>query len=139
MEYAKFQDAPLPTGRSYLRINHIEINYPFGSVPVMVLSVERRTDLSDGTGFGTQLDSIQIALEGKQAQFDILDRASGNVRQDAKPLSIGDFSDVAFSVGRFALQAREAVIAAQKEAEAAQAAADRLKADPIDGGGIDHG
>lgn len=134
MDYAKFQEGPLPTGRTYLRINHIEINYPIDSLPVMVLSVERRTDLSDGTGFGTQLDSVQIILDGKQAQFDIFDRVSGNVRSDAKPLSIGDFSDMVFSIGRFALQAREAVIAAQKEADAAQAAADRLKADPIDGG-----
>lgn len=134
MDYAKFQDAPLPVGSAHLRINHLEINYPFGSVPVMTLSVERRTVLIDGTTFGAQLDTIQIELEGKQARFDVLDRGSGNVKEEAKPLSVGDFSDVVFSVGRFALQAREAAITAQREAEAAQALADKLREDPIDGG-----
>lgn len=134
MDYAKFQESPLPVGSAHLRINHIEVNYPFGAVPMMTLSIERRTVLGDGTTFGAQLDSIQIALEGKMAQFEVLDRISGNVKQDAKPLSVGDLADVMFSAGRFGLQARDAVITAQKDAEAAQALADKLREDPIDGG-----
>lgn len=133
MNYAKFQDAPLPTGSAYLRVNHLEVNYPFDATPIMTVSVERRTVLSDGTSFGAQLDAMQIPLEGKDACFDVLDRVSGEVRKDAVPLKIGDLSDVLFSIGQFSMQAREVALEAQKAAQEAQALADALGDDPFGG------
>ncbi len=132
MEYAKFQDSPLPTGSSYLRVNHAEANFPFGETPIMVLSVEKRTVLSDGTSFGTQLDSVSIPLEGKDAGFDLLDRLTGEQRKTT--VLISDLSDMIFSAGRFALEARDAVLTAQKRAEEAQALADKLRDDPLSDG-----
>ncbi len=111
MSYAKYKDAPLPAGSAHLRINHVEINYPFKSVPMITFSIERRTELGDGTTFGEQLESIQIALEGKAAQFDVIERVSGVVKNESKPLNIDELSDILFSAGRFALNAWESVIA----------------------------
>lgn len=133
MEYAKFQEAPLPTGSAYLRVNHLEVNYPFDAIPIMTVSMERRTVLSDGTSFGAQLDTVQIPLEGKTARFDVLYRATGEVRKDVVPLKIDDLSDVLFSIGQFSLQAREVALEAQKAAQDAQALADALGDDPFGG------
>lgn len=136
MEYAKFQEVPLPTGSAYLRVNHIEVNYPFGATPTMTVSMEKRTVLSDGSSFGEQLDSVQIPLEGKAAQFDVLNRATGEIRKDAVSLKIDDLSDVLFSVGQFSMQAREVALEAQKAAQEAQALADAIRDDPFGGFGV---
>lgn len=133
MDYAKFQEAPLPTGSAYLRGNHIEVNYPFNATPMMTVSMEKRTVLSDGTSFAAQVDTVQIPLEGKTARFDVLNRATGEVRKDAVPLKIEDLSDVLFSVGQFSMRAREVALEAQKAAQDAQALADALGDDPFGG------
>lgn len=131
MDYAKFQEAPLPTGSSYLRVNHLEVNFRFGDTPAMVLSVEQRTVLSDGTSFGKQLDTVSIPLEGKDAGFIVLDRQTGEKKPDIKTVGIDDLADIIFSAGRFALEARDAVLVAQERAAEAQALADKLRDDPL--------
>lgn len=131
MNYAKYNETPLPIGTSHLRINRYEINASYGETPVLMLSIERRTVLSDGTHFGTQLDSVSIPLEGKIAEVEVLDRMSGERKKDAAPLSIADFADSLFSLGHFAMSARDAAHAAEEAAQDAQALADRLRDDPM--------